>query len=181
MIGFFPDPYPDELLYSICARYSDRVRYSNKGAIAQELFGSVDAAAVVDLPSHLGHLVAALPLGHCYTVDRLIGSHTLLPFYSPFLPIERVYRLREDMMKSTGSAIHQYSGVTPSNIYSLKWLRFCPLCTQAERKQFGESYWHRLHQIPGVEVCPDHAVFLETSCVPTRNRVNGSHFFSAEQ
>jgi len=31
MIGFFPDPFTDELLYSVCARYSDYMRYPSKG------------------------------------------------------------------------------------------------------------------------------------------------------
>jgi hypothetical protein len=32
MIGFFTDPYPDELLYSACARYHRRVRNISKEA-----------------------------------------------------------------------------------------------------------------------------------------------------
>jgi hypothetical protein len=31
MIGCFPDPYPDELLYSVCARFHERVQYPNNG------------------------------------------------------------------------------------------------------------------------------------------------------
>lgn len=30
---------------------------------------------------------------------------------------------------------------------------------------YGESYWHRTHQLPGVFVCPHHSVFLENSGV----------------
>ncbi len=100
MAGFFPDPYLDELLYSVCARYSNQAQYPDKKSVVQELFGISTALAVIDLPAHLGNLIAALPLGHHYTVDRLIDSHTLLPFYSPFHPLERVQRLREDMRGS---------------------------------------------------------------------------------
>jgi hypothetical protein len=38
-------------------------------------------------------------------------------------------------------------------------------------------YWHRLHQIPGVEVCSTHNVFLEISSA----RRNNDEFVSAEQ
>lgn len=31
MIGLFPQPYDDELLYSVCGRYYDRMQYPNKG------------------------------------------------------------------------------------------------------------------------------------------------------
>ena len=40
MLEYFPDPYPDELLYSVWARFSDQVRYPNHREIMQELFGS---------------------------------------------------------------------------------------------------------------------------------------------
>ena len=35
-------------------------------------------------------------------------------------------------------------------------------------KRYGELYWHRLHQIPGVLVCPKHKVQLYDSQVPVR-------------
>lgn len=106
MIPCFPTPLPDELLYSVCARYSERMQYSDKQFLNRELFGDKNIATVVDLPSHLSHLLSILPPGHGYTVDRLIDEHTLLPFYSPFLPLERVNRIREHMIGVGGSAIH---------------------------------------------------------------------------
>ncbi|HEX8377847.1 MAG TPA: hypothetical protein VF602_08505 [Pedobacter sp.] len=50
MIGFFPDPYPDELLYSACARYSERVKYVNKQFIMEDMFGRRGLSAIVDFP-----------------------------------------------------------------------------------------------------------------------------------
>ncbi|GAX45296.1 Tn7-like transposition protein D [Tolypothrix sp. NIES-4075] len=181
MIPCFPTPLPDELLYSVCARYSERMQYSDKQFLNRELFGDKNIATVVDLPSHLSHLLSILPLGHGYTVDRLIDEHTLLPFYSPFLPLERVNRIREHMIGVGGSAIHNWSGVTPSTIRRPNWLRFCPLCVQEDDLQYGEPYWRRLHQLPGVEVCPVHHVFLESSLAPARNHSNSSEYFSAQQ
>ncbi|PHJ62307.1 hypothetical protein VF14_13990 [Nostoc linckia z18] len=90
MIAFFPDPYPDELLYSICARYTDIVQYPGSSSANQELFGSRSKIASVDLPINLSYLVANLPPGHQYTEDQLIDKHTLLPFYTQFCPQERI-------------------------------------------------------------------------------------------
>ncbi|MCA1994421.1 MAG: TnsD family transposase [Coleofasciculus sp. S288] len=178
MIPFFPDPYPDELLYSVCARYSDRVQYGTPFHIMQDLFGNKSAKATVDLPSRLSHLVSVLPPGHPYTVERLIDDHTMLPFYSPFCPSERVNRVRENMRGDKGWGIHSRLGI----LYNRRqnWLRFCPVCVQEDRLRFGESYWHRLHQAPGVEVCPVHAVFLEESQARIRHHVNIYRFISAE-
>ena len=92
MINHFPTPLPDELFYSLCARYGERVRYSDIEAVNEDLFGARGKSAVVDLPSHLGHFVRSLPPNHDLTLSRLIYKHTLLPFYAPFLPAERLGR-----------------------------------------------------------------------------------------
>jgi hypothetical protein len=45
------------------------------------------------------------------------------------------------------------------------WFRYCPQCVEEDRALYGECYWHRLHQINGVLVCPKHHLLLE-SCSP---------------
>ncbi|WP_445626608.1 TnsD family Tn7-like transposition protein [Nostoc sp. DSM 114167] len=180
MIGLFPDPYPDELLYSICARFQDRVKYPTHSSVGRELFG-VLVKAPIDFPTHLGYLVANLPPQYCYTVDQLIDNHTLLPFYAPFHPHERINSIRNAMAGSDNASIHGSLGILNSEIKPPKWLQFCPLCRDQDSKKFGESYWHRVHQLPGVEVCATHLVFLETSSVRTQDRKRVYEFTSAEQ
>lgn len=181
MISCFPDPYPDELLYSVCARFHQRVQYPNKKGIVRELFGDEAAIAVVDLPSKLGSLASALPPGSRYTVERLINNHTLLPFFAPFLHPEQAQQLRADMEGARGPAIKMRSGIMASTVQPPEWLRFCPLCVQEDKQNFGECYWHRLHQLPGVEVCPDHNVRLLDSQVRVQNPQTRHEFVSAEQ
>src|SRR5437764_11113955 len=96
VLGFFPDPYPDELIYSACARYSDRMRFPSKSCAVREWFGK-NATAVVDLPGRLRILISQLPPGHHYNLDRLLEKHTLLPFYSPFIPPKRLQDAKQDM------------------------------------------------------------------------------------
>jgi hypothetical protein len=181
MIAHFPTPHPDELLYSLYARYCDRVQYWSKGAISLELLGAKDLTATIDLPSRLGYLVSNLPEGHSLLLDRLIDEHTLLPFYSPFLEKDRVERLRREMEGVGGGAVHKIAAITPSTIRPPNHLRFCPLCVEDDRQEFEECYWHRLHQLPGVLVCCKHKCFLENSEVRTRNRVTSYAYISAEQ
>ncbi|KAM3109119.1 TnsD family Tn7-like transposition protein [Phormidesmis sp. 146-33] len=180
-LSYFPELLPDELLYSALGRYKRRMRYSSGDYGAQDLFGNRGASAVVDLPSHLDHLVSKLPLGHQYTADQLIDKHTLLPFYSPFLPPERVMKIRTGMKEAGGLTIHSLAGIVPSRIRVPNWLRFCPLCLEDDKKRYGEIYWHRLHQLPGVEVCPLHQAFLENSNAPARNRTQQNTFISARE
>lgn len=153
------------------------MRFDRKSSIGQYLFGNKHTNPVIDFPSGLDHVVDALPPGHNYTVDRFIDECTLLPFYTPFLPPHRVLPMQLTIRKSRpqhggplGMGLRQYilSGS----------LRFCPLCVEEERTQFGTCYWHRLHQVPCVVVCPVHLVMLEESDV--RSQRTGS-FISAEQ
>lgn len=168
MIGHFPTPYHDELLYSICARFSDRVRYPAVASVNIEIFGSRHFIPAVDLPSHIDALTSRLPPGCGLTSDRIIDENTLLPFYSPFLPLERVDRIRAVMKSTDGTAIDKISGVTPSLIRPPERLQFCPACVVEDRRKLGETYWHRLHQLPGIKICPDHNSMLETSNIPAR-------------
>jgi hypothetical protein len=181
MTGFFPTAHPDELFYSLCARYSDRVQYSNKENIGLELFGARASSASVELPSHLDFFVAGLPHGHQLSINRIIDSHTLLPLYAPFIPAKRVELIRERMRTPNGLGIQNSASSTYTILRPVEWLRFCPLCMIEDQRRFGECYWHRTHQIFGVEVCPLHYVFLENSNVRIRNRRYRSKYVSACQ
>jgi hypothetical protein len=181
MIGYFPEAYPDELLYSVCARCFDRLCYPSKQSLVQELFGTRTTLACIELPSHLDTLISALPTGHHYTADQLIDNHTLLPFYGPFLPPSRLDRLRQDMHGDNGPTIHMRSGIMASRVFLPRWLRFCALCVQEDRKECGECYWHRTHQVPGVEVCPCHKIHLKNSSILAQNSRTRYEFVSAER
>jgi hypothetical protein len=179
LIGLFPDPYPDELLFSVCARYKDRMCYPNRASVVQEFFGNSGATISVDFPSRLDYLITQLPTGHTYTSDQLINQHTLAPLYIPFLPTTRADKLREEMRQTSRiSHTHERVGAALS-IKNPKYLRFCSQCAKDELKNFGESYWHRAHQVPGVDVCSVHQAFLGVSGVPWFTRSVNSRVVSA--
>src|SRR5579884_3399041 len=170
MLEYFLDPHPDELLYSVWARYSDQVQYPNQADVAQELFGKRSCNAIVEWSCYLRYLIDQLSPGHCYTVDMLINDHTLFPLYAPFLPSERRRLLWEQMVMGNGITFRSRMGIANSHIQGYQWLRYCPECVKSDRERFGETYWHRLHQAPGVEVCPIHDTFLENSTAARQPR-----------
>ena len=71
-------------------------------------------------------------------------------------------------------------GIIGSRIPRTSWLRYCPVCLQADKERFGERYWHRLHQVPGVEICPTHKTFLENSTFRATAPFPVREFISAE-
>ncbi len=181
MLEYFTDPYPDEILYSTWARFSDQGHFSNIKDAFQELFGSRNVHPVVDLPCHLGNFWQNLPFGHAYTIDEFIDQHTLLPLYRPFLPPGRFEALRQQMIVGDGQAIHRRAGDINGRTPRIACLRYCPLCMQVDKETYGECYWHRLHQIPGVEICPVHMTFIESSFIQIRKPLAKKEFISAER
>jgi hypothetical protein len=179
MIGYFPDSYPNELFYSLCARFSQRMQIPTITGVMQTLFGRRHTVAIVDLPNRLDGFVASLPPGSVYTSGLIIQKHTLLPYYSPFIAPstrERVQRF----MRGGETAIGARCGSCLNRVRPPLYFRSCPDCDAENRKNFGETYWNRLFQITGVEVCPIHKVFLESSDIRLYPLSNRHCFFSAE-
>ena len=131
----------------------------------QELFGSMTTSAVVDLPSHLQALINRMPAGARYTVRELIINHTMFPFYAPFMPDKRAEKVFNVMCSNKGNSIHLETGIVASMISMPAFLRFCPQCIQDDKAKWGEAYWHRIHQIPCVMVCPIHGMPIYDSVV----------------
>ncbi len=178
-ISHFPDFLPDETVYSVAGRYMDRMQFRSPSTVSQHFFGTSSTGMITDLPSHLDHLVKALPSYHKYTSDMIIDQNTLFPFYVPFLPAGRATVLRQ-RMRSNDAFVHTIAGVTKSKASRIDWLRYCPACVYRDRITYGECYWHRLHQIPGVLVCPVHEIMLEDSFVKMLRGQSDIEFRSAE-
>lgn len=165
MIANFPDLHEGELFYSVLARFAERMAYPALGNALVEFFGNRHGIAAVELPNKIDQLVSQLPPGTLYTTEGIIQKNTLLSLYAPFLP-ERNYELILQNMKGNGIRTTQLrAGIIAGRVSPPDFFRTCPVCDQENLKLHGETYWHRLHQISGVEVCPRHCVFLETTNV----------------
>ncbi|MDR9404700.1 MAG: TnsD family Tn7-like transposition protein, partial [Halothece sp. Uz-M2-17] len=178
VLSFFPLPYPDELFYSLVARYQIRTGDTSPKGIQQELFSSSTVIAIADLPSHLNALSSNLPPLFGWTAERFLQNHTLFPYYQPFLSRDRAHRIQASMKADNGGNIHTRAGIMASSVKTPQFLRFCPDCLQDDFSQYGESYWHRLHQVPGVLFCPTHAQPLQNSLIPV-NGMNRHEYFPA--
>jgi hypothetical protein len=178
VLAYFPHPLPDELFHSICGRFADHMGLTQPQQISRWLFGTHLIALVAGFPSHINRLIEQLPISYGYTVDDMITKHTLLPIFGPFLTQNRYNQVYTAMSRESENQTYRLLGLGSSGIPLLKWLRYCPMCVESDRKKYGECYWHRLHQIPGVEICPEHLVFLEDSQVYSRKLDN--LFCSAE-
>lgn len=164
-MNYFPSLYQDETLYSGLARYHQRAGGSSLRSTLIDLFGVSKLCAVTDLPSHLIKLTDRID--RIYSPEELLMKHTLFPYYSTFLPKDISNELKKSMFESNSKSgkAHALAGLLASVIKHPEKLRYCPTCIKADTKRYGESYWHRAHQLPGVHLCPTHKEFLQLSSV----------------
>tara|TARA_B100000929_G_scaffold277613_1_gene253182 strand:+ start:422 stop:1951 length:1530 start_codon:yes stop_codon:yes gene_type:complete len=166
MLGYFPVPYQDELLYSMVARYAQHTGLAgNQKAIVREVFSSSTAVAVPDLPSHLNSLVNNIQFVWPTTVMELINSFTLAPIYLPFLSQQQAMKTILSMRSDSGGDIHTRSGIAASAVKQQEYFRYCPQCLREQLGIFGECYWQRIHQLPALVFCGKHSCFLEYSTI----------------
>jgi hypothetical protein len=111
----------------------------------------------------------------------MIRWNTLLPYYEPFLPAARVARLREEMAGFAGSRAPLRVGKLRSDVASHSHLLYCPACLEADRERYAEAYWHRVHQVPGVFVCPFHGTGLWASPVARQGQASRTAFTTLEE
>lgn len=170
VIGFLPTPYPDELLCSWIARFSERVDYRNTRALLQDVFGRQTVSCTAALPAHLERLRQSMPDHFAFDSEEIIAAHTLFPFYAPFLPPERVAVILKQMQEGHGWGVHTIAGLVASTVKSPRFFRICPDCQRQDLRTLGETYWRRSHQLPGALVCAAHLCFLEDSTAQMSHR-----------
>jgi len=170
VIGFFPPLYPGELFYSACARFQQSLGFPSARKVLRELFGSVNALAVIDLPGRIEKFTSTLPPNADLSPWEIIWKHTLFPFYAAFRGMALARRLQQSLLTETGRWIHLRLGIMAGRVRPPEYFRYCPGCHRESLKRYGECYWHRAHQIAGVEICPTHLLWLESSSVRRRNR-----------
>jgi hypothetical protein len=179
MLSFFPTPYPDELLYSILARY--HIRSGNKifSQTDIEIFNYCSHQSYkISLPRSLNYLVDNLPVSSKQNVENLLKNHTLYPFYVTFLTAPEAWIVKDLMIKKLNNSLFHAAKIAHTHTEdSRKFFKFCPLCLEEDTQKYGEAYWHRIHQTPGVLVCPIHATALQDSLVSLETI--GIHYHAA--
>jgi len=158
MIAYFPPPYEDELLYSWLARYYSKSGYMAYTLAAEDLFVNKNTKPSIEFISRL--TFAALEAIERYVPRaRLIEKHTMFPYYVRFLERERRCKAF-DAMVNMDEEYFNLLRVSKSKECIQRYLRYCPMCVTEDRAERGETYWHRIHQMRGVNVCPMHGCNL---------------------
>ena len=166
-LTFFPTPYPDECYYSIFCRYFARSASLSNERTIHELFGkSQSLAAFVFMPRRLDLASTWLDKESGISREKLAYQHSAYPYFSITFPTS----MMQDMEKiiQTGEANRNLERRTIQKCRIKHWpeyLRYCPGCVRDDLEEYGETYWHRLPQLPGVKYCPRHFCLIQNSGV----------------
>src|SRR6478735_8424980 len=146
---------PDELLYSVIARGQNRIAASTN-LFSSRVFGS--RKVIRPLFDHSFNWIAkcmSKATGWSFSPEQLLEENTLFRAGIPSIPIHDALSLRESLLgnEEGTSTIRLHKAIcTPPNFT----LRYCPSCRNDDLVCFGEPYWHRSHQIPGLRICFRH-------------------------
>ncbi len=162
-IAYFPKIYPDELLYSFLARYYQHSAYPRYVFAVEDIYTSKDVRPSTEFISEmneefLGYLLRKMPL------EELIEKHTMFPYYCRFVPKERRIRAFETLKEMKGFSLLVMQQKQRDG--ERQFLRYCPRCVKHDRECYGEAYFHRIHQMKEIGICPIHRCFLNNSSVP---------------
>lgn len=176
MISYLPELYPDELVYSWFCRLYIHGGYLTYRAAFADLFQKRSCNPSKEFIGYL-NAEAKNVISKVIPINNLVLEHTMFPQYARFFPSdEKLVALR--LLGKGSTDPHHLFTILIRNPSS-EWMRYCPLCVKEDREKYGETYWHRSHQIRNVNLCPKHKCYLINSSLSIRNE--SSFSFSPAQ
>ena len=161
-----PLPYPDEIIFSRIVRH-----FTLSGMTCEHYLSDVFGNHKVTIHPYL---TAGLEQVCKFSQElpiEVLKKQTLAPMFMHFLPSYGSIISNALISSKACEAIRacQLTCVREKEQISIK---FCPECARVNAQEFGLSYWHRSHQIPGIESCSLHRVQLEHFPLETRSRLS---------
>lgn len=155
-----PEIYEDELLYSFFCRCYVRNGFLIYRQMAEYLFLNKKEKPDILFVNCLRPEIRQ-QLEKQKSWSSIIKEHTMYSYYSKFLENER----KEKAYKALYNMEGNYRNMLP--VRKARTLCYCSMCVQEDRRKYGETYWHRSHQMEGVNVCPKHGCYLAESNIAT--------------
>ncbi len=106
-------------------------------------------------------------------VETLLFQQTTAPLFLTFMSSQTadLKRLMASGDSSKALRICHYHKFSHGTGLSLE---YCSLCAREDIQNQGVAYWHREHQIPGVNACSVHGTLLNIEPIAERQRLNES-------
>lgn len=162
MINYLPQPYNDELVYSLVSRTYAQSGYMHYSYFAKEAFSVSTVRPDFEFLNFYSSEFFSL-LTKYKTLTEIICNHTMFPYYGRYMQTSKRIEAYEALCRFDSKTFYNRITMNKSRTCEVRHLRYCPLCVEEDRKKFGETYWRRVHQIRHINICPKHHCYLVNS------------------
>jgi transposase len=166
---YVPKYVEGELLFS----WVSRLHFLNARGTCREtlaeLFGSRTGIPSADMPCRLNTFVDRTALwGPFGSPEAVAVSATLFPYYGLFLTPERYQKALEAMKGERADGLKLAMGIVANGFGASTMLRSCGACDKNCMERNGCVVLYRMHQLPGMLVCPIHGEPLRQHLLQSR-------------
>ena len=133
--GLFPSIYPEELVYSLFARYHVKSGNMYFRETSYELFGKILVNLETEFISPISDSAKKV-ITKNIKWESVILTHTMFCQYARFMESEQRKEAFACFEKMEGS-YSQY--LTLHKKEEENFLRYCPLCVKEDRERYGET------------------------------------------
>lgn len=152
---------PGELVWS----YHGRLRERYPSFDFEPYFGAKPTYRKA-FPTRLARMARAFNYVGAPGVTAIIENNTFFKFALPEISRVAAQSLEESLANRTFPASAPHHLIHSTNFQ----LRLCPHCLADDQARYGTAYWHLLHQVPEVRICPVHLAPLRASSLTAGER-----------
>lgn len=167
MLGIVPKLYEDELFYSWLCRYYVAKGFTSNSHFIEEVTGNnrlyLNKEFVPPFKAEFRHDIEKI-----FGFENVIRNHTLYGQEARFYTEEEINNVWELLQTDSFDIRTLFRMQKSKEGHSFS---YCPLCVKEERESIGECYWHKSHQIQGIDICLKHRCKLKESEI----RVGSKH------
>ncbi len=166
MPAFKLTPTEDEHLYSLISAYLAVLGSNERRALLRQAFGRTTGRLHIMFPNRIRHF-AETDFAPFDDAGRIVEEMTPLPYFQRFVADDVRQGLLDGMLDEGGTEGGATFPVRLVQAPGPRHVRFCPRCAEESLATRTVAPWRRVHQMPGVVVCPDHEVALSASGIRT--------------
>lgn len=163
-LPLFPEPYPNELFYSVLARYKVRCGLLPDKLLLEDVFRKKTVIASPEMPNGIARAVENVRPSTMFSATDIISKHTLFPLYTAFSEARIKEKMFTQMLACKNNTYTTSLGIATCALKQNHFFRHCPVCVKEQLELFGEPFWGRRWFGLFTNCCPLHGVhFVLTS------------------
>lgn len=158
---------PDEALFSRFVRHLKQT-----GLCREQYLRSVLGSSRLSIHPFLTIGVNVPSLEGKESADTIFSEQTLGRLFTYYMP-RHADEIKLALFGNNTAKALRVCRIVNFSLQGGMIAKYCPLCSNEDVENYGFSYWHITHQIPGLNCCAKHAIELLSVNLPDRPHIDG--------